>query len=182
MTSRTVGFRDERAFLSNFYECPHGVDFDPDNDGVVMNFRTAEHAYAYAKVDPKDTQTRAQIRAARTPGEAKRLGRMGLMRMGWEEPGLQGKVATMLRILRAKFKDLVLASRLLCTGDERLVEHNWWHDNFWGSCMCTPCYTKRLTRVGRPTEGENWLGQLLMTVRAEIHGRWSEEEVKRGYK
>jgi predicted NAD-dependent protein-ADP-ribosyltransferase YbiA (DUF1768 family) len=42
---------------------------------------------------------------------------------------------------------------LKATGDEELVEGNWWNDTFWGVCNGV---------------GENNLGKLLMKIRAEL--------------
>ena len=47
---------------------------------------------------------------------------------------------------------------LLSTGDQELIEGTWWHDKFWGICICTKCANK----------GDNNLGKILMTVREEI--------------
>ena len=56
-------------------------------------------------------------------------------------------------VLRAKFSDPELRGRLLATGEKHLVEGNHWGDRVWGQCP-----------VGI---GENWLGRLLMDIRAE---------------
>jgi hypothetical protein len=39
-----------------------------------------------------------------------------------------------------------------------LIEGNWWHDNFYGSCTCNKCVNK----------GENNLGKILMKIREEL--------------
>ena len=64
----------------------------------------------------------------------------------------------MLEALRTKFSIKGLKEKLLATGDEELVEGNFWHDNFWGVCSCSKCGNK----------GQNKLGKLLMQVREEI--------------
>jgi predicted NAD-dependent protein-ADP-ribosyltransferase YbiA (DUF1768 family) len=46
-----------------------------------------------------------------------------------------------------------LADRLLLTGDEELIEGNYWHDHIWGVCDGT---------------GTNWLGKILMEIRDEL--------------
>jgi predicted NAD-dependent protein-ADP-ribosyltransferase YbiA (DUF1768 family) len=59
-------------------------------------------------------------------------------------------------LVRQKFsKDPVLRQRLLDTGDQDLVEGNTWGDTFWGVCR---------------GQGSNWLGRILMDVRAELNG------------
>ena len=64
------------------------------------------------------------------------------------------KIPLMRSLLREKFVQEPERSILLATGDEELIEGNWWHDTFWGQC---PLGT-----------GENWLGRLLMEVRADL--------------
>ena len=51
-----------------------------------------------------------------------------------------------------------LKEMLLQTGDEELVEGNYWHDVYFGVCSCPKCGNK----------GENHLGKLLMKIRSEI--------------
>jgi predicted NAD-dependent protein-ADP-ribosyltransferase YbiA (DUF1768 family) len=64
------------------------------------------------------------------------------------------KVQIMRDLLVEKFSQEPERSILLATGDEELVEGNWWHDTFWGQCP-----------VGH---GENMLGKLLMELREAI--------------
>ena len=64
------------------------------------------------------------------------------------------KVEAMRLALYLKFyqhPDLLL--KLVETGRKPIVEVNWWGDKFWGVCDKT-------------NEGENWLGRLLMELRA----------------
>jgi predicted NAD-dependent protein-ADP-ribosyltransferase YbiA (DUF1768 family) len=58
----------------------------------------------------------------------------------------------MRSLLRQKFAHPSMRERLLATGDEELIEGNWWGDTFWGVCN---------------GEGQNQLGKLLMRVRHE---------------
>ena len=71
------------------------------------------------------------------------------LRPDWEEV----KVQVMRELLYAKFSEEPLRGMLKATGDQHLEEGNNWGDTFWGVCR------------GR---GENWLGKLLMEVRASI--------------
>ena len=50
--------------------------------------------------------------------------------------------------------------KLLATGEEELIEGNYWHDTCWGVCNCAKCGDK----------GENRLGKLLMEVRTLYRG------------
>lgn len=141
-------FRDENRFLSNFY--PAEVEFDG------IRFPSVEHAYQWAK---NPTQTFADQILSGNESDAKRLGNNVRLPDDWEER----KLGIMWHLLQQKFKlDSPLGDKLLATGNQELVEGNWWHDTFWGRChgRC---------RKGHPTpEGENHLGRLLMQLRDEL--------------
>ena len=136
-------FRGAYAFLSNFYLAPTPID------GEV--YLTSEHAFQAMK--SADPAYRVSVLRAPTPGQAKRLGRAVALRADWEAV----KIDVMRDVVRAKFRhNPDLAAQLLATGDQELVEGNAWGDKFWGVC------------AGR---GRNWLGKILMEVRAELRGR-----------
>lgn len=133
------------SFLSNFY---------------VYDGWSVEHHFQAAKTfDPLWV---ARILLAKTPGQAKKLGRQAPLRPDWNEI----KIPTMLTLLRLKFSRTELAEKLLATGGAELIEGNWWHDRFWGVCMGKCKYGPH------DPQGENHLGQLLTQVRLElIHAR-----------
>lgn len=140
-----VEFDGENEFLSNFYHSPIFYE------GIV--YPTNEHFFQAMKtLDPEE---RKKIAAADTPGQAKRMGRSVTLRPDWERI----KVDVMRTGLMLKFTDAALAKKLLDTGDEELVEGNWWHDQTWGSCFCADhCRTP----------GRNLLGMLLMELRKDL--------------
>lgn len=142
--SRVAGFHGQHRFLSNFW--PSKIDFE----GIV--YPTVEHAYQAAKTT--DNELRKVIAAVSTASEAKSRGRMLALRYDWDDV----KVVIMKTLLRKKFYDSGLKLMLLGTGTTELVETNYWHDNFWGSCVCRACNDT----------GENWLGKLLMDTRTEL--------------
>lgn len=135
------------AFLSNFYDSP----FEILVGDKLYTAKTVEHGFQAAKVINYHNEEALEILAAPTPGKAKRLGRKCHMRPDWE----QVKDRVMLSLLRKKFADPVLAEKLIATGDEELVEGNWWGDRYWGVCVTDGI-------------GQNKLGQLLMQVRNEL--------------
>ena len=140
-------FKDEFAFLSNFFPCAVRVR--------GMEFRSVEHAYMACKTE--DLEERRRVQACVTAGEAKRLGRTLTLRPGWDvRSGAEPlKLEVMRALIGVKFRSgSALAARLLATGDAELEEGNTWGDFFWGVCR------------GR---GENWLGRLLMERRAALH-------------
>lgn len=118
-------------------------------------FMTGEHAFAAMKTRTHDDFV--QIREARSPGEAKALGRRCALRPDWEEV----KLDAMMAVLRAKFTLEREEGRvLLSTGDALLIEGTQWGDEVWGVSL----------RRNDPfkSHGRNWLGTLLMARRAEL--------------
>ena len=71
------------------------------------------------------------------------------IRKDWDDV----KLDVMLWGIREKFKNEDLRQLLMETGEEELVEGNWWGDKFWGVSN---------------GEGENHLGKILMRVREEV--------------
>lgn len=141
-------FRAKYRFLSNFY--PSSVLYDGSF------YPSVEHAFQAAKCN--NLSDRVNIRLARTPGEAKRLGQHVELRPDWEEV----KVAIMYVLLKEKFNDSSeLAPELLATGSAELIEGNNWGDQFWGMCN---------------GKGENNLGKLLMRVRSELKTEYFVDE------
>lgn len=124
--------------LSNFFPCP-----------IVyggIEYPTNEHAFQAAK--STDTYVRQQVASLASPGQAKKMGRALVLRRDWEEV----KLGVMRDIVRVKFTIPALRQWLLDTGDYYLEETNDWGDRFWGV----------------DGSGENWLGFILMGVRAEL--------------
>lgn len=132
-------FDGEYAFLSNFYESPMTIQ------GIT--YPTNEHFFQAMKT--LDLSERKKIASAQTPGQAKRLGRQVKLRWDWESV----KEDAMLTGLRYKFSNPDLKEKLLATGNEELIEGNWWGDQYWGVCDGV---------------GKNKLGKLLMKVREEL--------------
>lgn len=135
-------FDGKFAFLSNFFPSPIIGE-----DGIV--YPSVEHFFQAQKTH--NLGQRLMIADAKTPSIAKKMGRRTKLRSDWEEV----KDEIMLFAIRQKFKDPKLASLLLATKNEELVEGNYWGDTYWG--------------VDVDRGGENHLGKILMRVRAELH-------------
>lgn len=134
-----TSFSGPYRFLSNFWIVNLRIG--------DMHFISAEHAYQAAKsLDPQDW---ANISSIETPGGAKRAGTKLKLRPDWDEI----KLDVMRVILEAKFtQNPNLMSALIDTGDEELIEGNYWGDTYWGVCKGV---------------GQNHLGKLLMELRLQ---------------
>lgn len=129
-------FKGEYAFLSNFQRCR--VQFEGEE------YISTEHAYQAAKtLIPEERET---VRLCGTPGQAKGLGNKCTLRPDWEEV----KLGVMRDLLVQKFAYPDLRAKLEATGNQELVEGNYWNDTYWGVCKGV---------------GTNWLGRLLMEIR-----------------
>lgn len=135
-------FSDNLEFCSNFY--PSVIEM------YGKQYPTVEHAYQAAKcLNPIE---RKEICNARTPGEAKFLGRNVIIRPDWENV----KLDVMYTLVQRKFQIPVFRELLTSTENTILIETNHWHDNFWGDCYCNMCYD---------IKGRNELGKILMLIR-----------------
>jgi ribA/ribD-fused uncharacterized protein len=134
--NKIESFSGDFRFLSNFWPCT--INFE----GLI--FPSVEHAYQAAKT--LDLNTREEIRIAKTPGIAKKLGKKVELRKDWNLV----KISVMKTCLLQKFSDETLKFKLLKTTPLYLEEGNNWGDVFWGICNGV---------------GENNLGKLLMQIR-----------------
>lgn len=136
--------------FSNF--SPHEIHLEG------LDWPTVEHYYqAHKFVGTSDEPISMAIRAAESPEEAAKLGRdrTRVVRPDWEE----AKLTIMRKAVLTKFlthEDI--REILLGTEDELIVEDSP-TDYFWG--------------CGADKMGENHLGKVLMSVRAQIRERLS---------
>lgn len=143
-------FNEEYRFLSNFY--PSNIIYEG------LTYPTIEHAFQACKTE--SFYERKMISKASTPGLAKMQGRKVHLRSNWEL--IKDKI--MEELLRQKFNDPTLKQLLLNTKNAKLIEGNYWHDNYWGNCYCYKC---------EDFIGKNKLGKLLMKIREEIQANES---------
>jgi ribA/ribD-fused uncharacterized protein len=111
---------------------------------------TSEHYFQAQKFE--GTPHEEEIRRAKGPGEAARMGRdrRRPLRRDWESV----KDEVMYQVVRAKFtQHEELKALLLGTGEEELIEHTE-RDRYWGD--------------GGDGSGKNMLGKTLMRVRSEL--------------
>jgi hypothetical protein len=144
MSDRIIEFKDEYSFLSNFYIVDIIYDFEI--------YRSTEHAYQAAK--SLSNRYRKDIRDIIEPGNAKKFSRTIKKRKDWQDINL----SIMEELNIQKFSKDPLRSKLLYTQGKELIEGNWCHDNFYGSCFCDRC----------GFHGRNELGKILMKIRMEM--------------
>ena len=133
--------------FSNF--SPHGIDI------AGTYWPTVEHYYQGQKfVGSPDAPIIPIIQAAATPEQAAALGRCHTrrLRLDWELVKTQ---VMRVAVLKKFITHPEIREVLLVTGAQMLVEESP-TDYFWG--------------CGADRTGENHLGKILMSVRAEIRG------------
>lgn len=144
-------FRDEYAFLSNFYNKDVTI-----NDFEGNKFTSSEAMFqSYKTTDPKERAKFAKM----SPKEAKAAGRKVKLRSDWEEI----KFDVMWYVVFQKFQqNQFLRKNLIETAGMRLVEGNSWNDKYWGAVPKELAVGDTNTTV---FDGENRLGLILMQIR-----------------
>ena len=120
-----------------------------------VTYPTVEHAYVAAKTMDRRFRRSVAMSPASQAGKMKKWGRTVNMRSDWDKV----KLEIMQDLVTQKFNkynDYSKYELLLGTGDQLIIEGNYWHDNFWGNCLCNKCMK---------IKGENHLGLILMKVR-----------------
>lgn len=141
MKNATNGFCGEYVFLSNFYPCKIKA--------WGLEFNSVEILFQASKCANEEDRLKFVNFSAEESGKAKRLGRKIKLRSNWEDV----KLSYMRHLLELKFKNEDLKSMLISTGDEELIEYNYWNDTFYGVCNGV---------------GSNHLGKLLMELRTNL--------------
>lgn len=143
-------FEDKYRFLSNFFILPE--------DGYIrwegLYYPTNEHFYQAMKT--KDSSIRKKISICTTPGLSKKYGNKINLREDWED--IKDTVME-IGLLQKFLLNRKLQKRLLLTSNKKLIEGNYWHDNYWGNCKCNSC---------KNIPGINRLGKLLMKIRNKL--------------
>ena len=143
-------FEGKYEFLSNFYNIYK-------NHGIMISFNgvdceTTEHAYQAAK--STTFEDFMYVMNSSTPSKSKKRGREIKKRSDWRI----SKFKVMYEVCRRKFEIPELKQLLIDTGNEELIELNWWGDEIFGVNSNT-------------MKGENRLGKILMQIRDELTGK-----------
>jgi len=151
-------FRGDNHFLSNFYPC------EIVEDDII--YSSVEHYYIAMKVNTSVlfqkkrytvNEFRVMVSELDNASLVKKVGESIKPRNDWK----QYRFIVMKFGITEKFKNKELRRKLIATGNQELVEGNWWHDNYFGSCFCDKC---------KNIDGKNMLGKMIMDVRDEITG------------
>jgi ribA/ribD-fused uncharacterized protein len=126
-------------------------------DGKQRSYPSVEHYFQASKT--LDPDLHEVVANCSSPREAKQAGRALQLRADWEDQ----KLEIMRTALEAKFRQEPFRTRLMKTGERKIVEESR-HDMEWGA---------RQTAEG--WEGENKLGCLLQEVRANLFARERED-------
>ena len=138
---------DEYGAFSNF--SPHGFNLDG------RWWRTSKHYFQAQKFAGTNDAYVEEIRQAKSPMIAARLGRSRKVKLRRDWEG--AKDGVMRRAVLKKFETRAdIRELLLSTGDEKLIEKTT-DDHYWG--------------IGTNGTGKNRLGQILMEVRQILRGR-----------
>ena len=151
-------FSGRWRFLSNFY--PAKIEYRGIIYPSVENFYVAMKIKEDQVIDHKFISVQdcqEMISKIKDPSTVKKLGKVLKVRKDWDSV----KLKIMEWAVNEKFKDPELEKMLIDTGNEELVEGNWWNDTYWGVCNGV---------------GENNLGKILMRVRDKIIDTKKKEE------
>lgn len=141
-----TSFRGTYIFLSNFYNCSF------EYNGQI--FYNSEQAYQYMKAETEEDKM--EILRIKSPVLVKKFGHS--MKINIKE-FYKKKLNVMKDILLIKFSNNILKEKLKNTGNKIIIEKNYWHDNYWGSCICKKC--ENILK-------QNHLGKILMEIREMI--------------
>jgi ribA/ribD-fused uncharacterized protein len=148
---------DERHTLANFASAPIAIRGGRDT------FSSSEQLYQFTKFLPSLVDIREEILAAQSPTEAKMLVKRyrGEVRPDWAER----RFRIMEGVIRLKLRqNPLILQELLSTGDRFIYEDA---DQYASSNPSSSEVTE-LRRWGiYKGKGENWMGELLMKLRAE---------------
>lgn len=155
-------FRGEYGFLSNMYNAPiiyEGIKWENTETAFMwekcrlceVEIKEEDKAEKFWEIG--DIVPWTQFCMLMPPNIVKKKSREVELRPDWNEI----KLKIMYDVLVLKFTSEPFREKLLATGDQNIVEGNYWNDKFWGVDL-----------KETPNEGENWLGRLIMDIRNKL--------------
>jgi len=139
-------FRGKYNWLSNFYQC------DIIYEG--KHWKSSEHIYQAMKcVHEEDKEKIRKCSLREIKSEVLKYEQVD----NWHD-SLKDEIMEMALYLKFS-QNPYLVKKLIDTGEDEIIEGNYWHDNYWGDCQCDNCHS---------ILGLNKLGIMLMNIRKEI--------------
>lgn len=145
MTKMISHFRKEYNWLSNF--APATIEYGN------MVFSSVELFYIAMKTKDEMMRWNISLVDSSEAGKFKKISKTWELREDWDKI----KLEVMEFGLRQKFHQEPFKSKLIETGNQNIVEGNYWNDEFWGVNLKV-----------NPNVGENHLGRLIMKIRDEL--------------
>jgi ribA/ribD-fused uncharacterized protein len=136
-------FKEEYSWLSNFSPCK-----------IILNdieYPSVEHAYVSCKSSDEEWKKLCSD-DNNSPGKIKRKGREIKIVDNWEDI----KEDVMFECLLQKYSQEPYKTKLIETGNQKIIEGNNWNDKFWGVCLKT-------------NKGKNKLGKMIMIIRSKLN-------------
>lgn len=127
-------------------------DVTKKTEGTLLGgiFLNVENAYQFMKCPTNSIWFDYCIKE--TPSKVKTASKLITIRKDWENV----KLDIMRFLVIQKFIcNPAYTYLLLSTGDEDIIEGNYWNDTYWGKCFKTQ-------------QGENHLGKIIMEVREKL--------------
>ena len=145
------GFFGPYRWLSNFWICPQGVEFDRNI------YQSVENAYQAAKVQPEYRVDFLSV----SPNVAKNLWKRYPLVDKTPSDWSTRRTSVMAGLIFSKFfRDMELRTKLLATENAYLEESNNWGDAFWGVA-----YDGSKSTYWEKRRDKNMLGGILTETR-----------------
>lgn len=138
---------------SNFWTCEDGFN-------VEVEFQARKFIVAGKPFWAKIVKS---VGYPSSPGKAKKQGREFRLSAEQIRAWDSVKLEVMRELIAEKFRRSEgFRAWLLETESRLIIESNWWHDGFWGDCLCNNSDGKHPQCL---KHGTNWLGHILMDQR-----------------
>ena len=187
-----AGFFGDYYWLSNFYQthfqgrfCPaHIIDLSafenishPYYDNVEAAYQVSKSSLWLDKVANKKSLIKlCEEFSDYKPEEAKKQGRLLDLRKDWNDV----KLDIMRLCIQAKFDWKInpnLCMKLIRTGNKKLIELNWWKDEYWGCSFDVE--NENFNPAYYYLKGQNKLGELLMERREQLREDIPDKQLRK---
>ena len=143
----------KRNWFSNFYLMDEPMVHS--DLGMTLSYPTVEHFFCCMKTE--NPEQRIALLDFISPAKIKVEARKVKLRPDWHLI----KKSVMWTALCWKFRNNTSHGVNLMNTEGQIVEWNYWHDNYWGHCVCKKCEDKHK---------QNILGKMLVDIRCTLRG------------